>query len=77
MTFVQCNAYNNDWMWLQAEEQRVNREKELEQEERKAKEQARIDHEKQKDEKMRRLIIENRYKPFIMIFYVFMCNLDL
>lgn len=46
---------------LQAEEERINREKQLEQEERMAKELARINHETERDEKMRQCIIENRY----------------
>lgn len=46
---------------LQAEEERVQRERQLEQEERMAKELARIDYEKQRDEKMRQYIKENRY----------------
>lgn len=45
----------------QAEEDRVNREKQLEQEERMARELARINHNKQKEEKMRQYIKENRY----------------
>lgn len=45
----------------QAEEDRVNREKQLEQEERMARELARINHDKQKEEKMRQYIKENRY----------------
>lgn len=47
---------------MQAEEERTNREKQLEQEERIAKELARISFEKQRDEKMRQYIKENRYR---------------
>lgn len=46
---------------LQAEEERINREKQLEQEERMAKELARINYERQREEKMRQYIKENRY----------------
>lgn len=46
---------------LQAEEERINREKLFEQEERMAKELARINAETQRDEKMRQHIKENRY----------------
>lgn len=46
---------------LQAEEERINREKQLEQEERMAKELARINYETQREEKMRQYIKENRY----------------
>lgn len=46
---------------LQAEEERINKEKQLEQEERIAKELARINFEKQREEKMRQYIRENRY----------------
>lgn len=46
---------------MQAEEERINREKQLEQEERIAKELARINFEKQREEKMRQYIKENRY----------------
>lgn len=45
---------------LQTEEERANREKQLEQEERMAKELARINHERQSDERMRQRIRENR-----------------
>ncbi|KAM3877008.1 zinc finger protein 280C-like [Diretmus argenteus] len=44
---------------LKAEEERIDREKQLEQEERMAKELARINYEKQRDEKMRQYIKEN------------------
>lgn len=46
---------------LQAEEERINREKQLEQEERMAKELARINYERQREEKIRQYIKENRY----------------
>lgn len=46
---------------MQAEEERINRQKQLEQEERIAKELARISYEKQREEKMRQHIKENRY----------------
>lgn len=45
---------------FQAEEDRINREKQLEQEERIAKELARINYETQREEKMRQYIKENR-----------------
>ncbi|KAM9366973.1 LOW QUALITY PROTEIN: zinc finger protein 280C-like [Symphorus nematophorus] len=44
---------------LQAEEERINKQKQLEQEERMAKEQARINYETQREEKMRQRIIED------------------
>lgn len=50
---------------LQAEEERINREKQLEQEERMAKELARINYESQREEKMRQYIKENRCPHFI------------
>lgn len=50
---------------LQAEEERINREKQLEQEERMAKELARINYESQREEKMRQHIKENRCPHFI------------
>lgn len=46
---------------LQAEEERVNRAKRLEQEERIAKELSRIKYEREREEKMRQYIRENRY----------------
>lgn len=45
---------------FQAEEETINRQRQLEQEQRMAKEIARIDHERQTEERMKRLIIENR-----------------
>lgn len=48
---------------LQAEEEKINREKQRDQEERMAKELARINHEKQREEKMRQHIKENRCTP--------------
>lgn len=45
---------------LQAEEERINRQKQLDQEERMAKELARIQYESQREEKMRQYIKENR-----------------
>lgn len=61
-------AGNVSWT-PQAEEQRVNRERQLEQEERIAKELARIAHEKEKDEKLRQHIRQNRYT-------LVLCNLS-
>lgn len=52
---------------LQAEEERINREKQLEQEERMAKELARINYETQREEKMRQYIKENRYAHLLYI----------
>lgn len=51
---------------MQAEEERINREKQLEQEERMAKELARINYEKQRDEKLRQYIRANRYTPITL-----------
>lgn len=48
---------------LQAQEERRNREKQLEHEERMAEELARISHERDREEKMRQYIKENRYAP--------------
>ena len=61
---------------LQAEEEKINREKQLEQEERMAKELARINHETQRDEKLRQYIIENRY--FITLtYFIFWINIQM
>lgn len=51
---------------LQTEEERVKRERQLEQEERMAKELARINFEKQREEKMRQYIKENRYTRYYL-----------
>lgn len=49
------------FIWLlQAEEERIYKEKQLQQEERMAQELARISYEKLRDEKMRQYIKENR-----------------
>lgn len=48
-------------VYFQAEEDRLNREKQLEQEERMAKELERIKYEMQREEKMKQYIKENRY----------------
>lgn len=48
---------------LQAEEERITREKQLEHEDRMAEELARISHESDRDKKMRQYIKENRYEP--------------
>lgn len=45
---------------LQAQEERTNREKQLEHEDRMAEELARISHERDREEKMRQYIKENR-----------------
>lgn len=46
----------------QTENERIMREKQLEQEERMARELARVNHEKLREEKLRQQIRENRYK---------------
>lgn len=48
---------------LQAEEERITREKQLEHEDRMAEELARLSHESDRDKKMRQYIKENRYEP--------------
>lgn len=48
---------------LQAEEERITREKQLEHEDRMAEELARISRESDRDKKMRQYIKENRYEP--------------
>lgn len=48
---------------LQAEEERITREKQLKHEDRMAEELARISHESDRDKKMRQYIKENRYEP--------------
>lgn len=61
---------------LQAEEERINREKQLEQEERMAKELARINYETQREEKMRQYIKENRYEHLLYILLAFVSSLS-
>lgn len=65
--FPTLSVSSSEFNDLQAEEERIYKEKQLEQEERMAKELARISYETQRDEKMRQYVKENRYVCTIAI----------